>query len=99
MNISVIGDYSSPKKYQELLETVKSYKPDENVLDLSRHKKGEWAKILLKRAKDITDSHLIVLACDWHDHFDCRMDQKTSRELHKEIMIEVDGHFLPFPIG
>jgi hypothetical protein len=98
MEISVIGDYES-QNYQDLLQTVAAYKPEEKVLDLSRHKKGDWGKRQLKRANDITESHLVVLAWDWSDHFDCRHDVRWAQDLKKEMMVECAGRYLPFPIA
>ncbi len=102
MNISVIGDYGSPE-YQNLRQQVKAYQPEEIVLDLARHLDrkggGNPEKCAAKRANDITDSHLVVLAWNWSDHFDCRQDVRWAQDLKKEIMVECEGRFLPFPIS
>ena len=52
MKVAVIGDYESPE-YKELLQRVKILKPEEEVLDLSRHQKSSWNKMLESRFSDI----------------------------------------------
>jgi hypothetical protein len=94
MNIAVIGDYKSPK-YLDLLMKVKIMQPDEQVFDLSRHKDGDWSKLLSERFSDISNAHRVFISSDWCNHFDAKRDITYAQSLHKECFIECDGKFLP----
>jgi|SRR5665647_94584 len=96
MIIAVIGDYESPK-YQELLQCVKIYKPEEHVLDLSRHQSVNWKKMLDARFADIETAHQVVISNDWDNNIDTKRDITQAQFLHKETFIYRDGQFLPFP--
>ena len=96
MNIAVIGDYGSPQ-YHDLLMKVKIMQPDEHILDLSRHKNGDWSKLLHARFTDISNAHQVIICSDWHNHFDAKRDITHAQSLHKEIFIESDGKFFSFP--
>ena len=96
MKIAVIGDYQSPE-YQILLQRVRIIKSDEEVLDLSRHQKSSWNKMLEYRFADIKSAHQIVISDDWHDHLEAKRDITHAQCLNKECFIEHGGQFLPFP--
>jgi hypothetical protein len=96
MKIAVIGDYQSPE-YKELFQRVTILKPDEEVLDLSRHQKGSWNKLLENRFADIKNAHQIVISDNWHDHLEAKRDITHAQSLNKECFIEHGGQFLPFP--
>ena len=96
MNIAVIGDYESPA-YKDMLLRVKILNPEEDVLDLSRHKTGGWKKMLEARFADIANAHRIAISHDWHTHLDAKHDITHAQSLNKECFIERDGQFLPFP--
>ena len=93
--IAVIGDYESPK-YKTLLQDVKRLKPEEEVLDLSRHK-GSWSNQLDKRFTDISNADCVVISADWHKHFDAKRDITHAQSKHKDCFVEREGQFLPFP--
>ena len=96
--IAVIGDYKSPK-YKDLLTLVKSLQPDEFVIDMSRHSKdktGSWKKEVDARYNDIDSAHLVVVAADWNDHLDAKVDLHQAQHLHKELMLECNGQIIPF---
>ncbi len=96
MKIAVIGDYESPE-YKELLQRVKILKPDEQVLDLSRHQKSSWSKMLESRFADIRNAQQVVISDDWESHFDAKRDITQAQSLNKECFIDQGGRFLPFP--
>ena len=96
MKIAVIGDYGS-EQYQLLLDRVRILKSDEEVLDLSRHRKGNWNKMLEARFEDIKNAHQVVISDDWEVHFDARRDITHAQSLNKQCFIEHGGQFLPFP--
>jgi len=96
MRIAVIGDYESPG-YKDLLQLVKIIFPEEDVIDLSRHQSGEWKKRSIARYLDIESAHRVMIGNDWSDHFDTKSDITNAQKLSKEIFIEFNGRFLPFP--
>jgi hypothetical protein len=96
MKIAVIGEYESPA-YKDLLLRVKIIKPEEEVLDLSRHHNSCWSKMLESRFGDIRNAHLVVISVDWHNHFDAKRDITYAQSLNKECFIDFHGQFLPFP--
>jgi len=96
MIIAVIGEYDSPN-YQELLQRVKIAKPEEHVLDLSRHQSVNWKKMLDGRFADIGIAHQVVICSDWRIHFDAKRDITQAQLLNKEIFIDREGQFLQFP--
>jgi hypothetical protein len=96
MKIAVIGGYQSPQ-YKELLQRVAILKSDEEVMDLSRHQKGSWNKMLEARFEDIKNAHQVVIGDDWEDHFDAKRDITHAQSLDKQCFIEHGGQFLPFP--
>jgi len=96
MRIAVIGDYESPE-YKELLQLVKIIFPEEVVLDLSRYQNGDWKKRSNARYVDIESAHQVMISNDWVDHFDAKSDITNAQKLSKEIFIEFNGRFLPFP--
>lgn len=95
MNISAIGDYSSPN-YQDFLKKVKMVKPEETILDLSRHPGYNWGKKCQARFDDISSSHLVVIHPDYKNNLDSRRDVTYAMDKKKECMIYVDGVFRPF---
>lgn len=96
MIIAVIGDYRLPE-YKTLLQRVKMAKPEETVLDLSRHPKSTFEKELSLRYADIGNAHLVVIGRNYDD-FAPRRDITQAQHLHKECLIEtIDGQFRPFP--
>ena len=96
MRISVIGDYSLPE-YKELLQIVKMAKPEEKVIDLSRHQSLSWDKMRKSRFEDITGSHLVVIGADFRNSVEARRDITHAQNLSKECKIYREGQFLPFP--
>lgn len=96
MKVAVIGDYES-QEYKELLQRVRILKPEEEVLDLSRHQKSSWNKKLESRFSDIKNAHQIVISDDWHDHLEAKRDITHAQSLNKECFIDQNGQFLPFP--
>ena len=96
MVIVVIGDYESPK-YQELLQLVKIYKPEEEVIDLSRHQNLNPSIMRVSRFADIETAHQVVISNDWDNNIDTKRDITQAQFLHKETFIYRDGQFLPFP--
>lgn len=94
MDIAVIGDYDSPE-YRDLLMKVKIMQPDENIIDLSRHKGGDWSKLLNARFTDIGNAHRVIICSNWRNLFDAKRDITHAQSLHKECFIECDGKFLP----
>jgi len=94
MNVAVIGDYESPE-YRDLLMKVKIMQPEEQIFDLSRHKTGDWSKLLNARFADIGNAHRVIISSDWRNHFDAKRDITHAQSLHKECFIECDGKFLP----
>ncbi|MEI7503357.1 MAG: hypothetical protein WCJ61_08725, partial [Paludibacter sp.] len=73
MNIAVIGDYES-SNYQEFLKKIKIVKPEETILDLSRHPGHNWGKKLQARFEDISASHLVIIHPDYENNIDPRRD-------------------------
>lgn len=96
MKVAVIGDYQSPE-YKELLQRVKILKPEEEVLDLSRHQKSSWSKMLEARFADINSSYQVIISDDWDSHFDTKRDITHAQSLGKECFIDRGGQFLLFP--
>lgn len=96
MDIAVIGNYKS-KKYQELLKMVRNLKPDDRVIDLSRHQSTAWGKQLHDRYTDIGNAHIVIISEDWRDHFETRNDLTHAQKLHKELYLEYEQRFIPFP--
>ena len=96
MKIAVIGDYES-STYKDIVQRVKILNPEEDVLDLSKHKTGGWKKMLESRFKDIGNAQQIAISHDWHNHLDAKRDITHAQSLNKECFIERDGQFRPFP--
>lgn len=96
MNIAVIGNYTSPK-YQEFLKIVKLAKPEEVIIDLSRHPGENWMKKCGARFEDINESHMVVIHPDYLDFHDSRRDVTYAMERKRECLIFIDGRFLPYP--
>jgi len=96
MNIAVIGDYESPQ-YPEFLKKVKLAKPEETIMDLSRHPGHNWSKKLHARFEDISESHQVVISSDYENSLDARRDVSYAQEKHRECFIYNNGQFLPFP--
>ncbi len=96
MKIAVIGDYES-RAYKDLLQRVKIIKPEEDVIDLSRHQNGSWSKMMESRFGDIRSALLVVISDDWHNHLDAKRDITYAQSLNKECFINHHGQFLPFP--
>ena len=96
MVISVIGDYDSPE-YKELLQKVKMAKPEEKVMDLSRHQSLSWDRMRKSRFEDITNSHLVVIGSDFRNSVEARRDITHAQNISKDCKIYRDGQFLPFP--
>jgi hypothetical protein len=94
MIIVVIGNYVSPE-YHDLLMKVKIMQPEEQVMDLSRHKNSDWSKQLQARFTDIGNAHMVIISSDWRLHFDAKRDITHAQSLHKECFVECDGRFLP----
>ena len=95
MNIALIGDYASPN-YQEFLKKIKMVKPEEIILDLSRHPGYNWGKKLKARFEDISASHMVIIHPDYRDSIDSRRDVTYAMDKKRECMIYVDGVFRPF---
>jgi hypothetical protein len=98
MLIAVIGDYLSPN-YKTLLENVKRLKPDEQILDLSRHHHVTWKREKDERYKDIENADEVVIGADWPRHFDAKLDITYAQSKYKDCYVEYEGRFLPFPDG
>ncbi len=96
MIVVVIGDYESPE-YLDLLQRVKILQPEESVLDLSLHHFPTWKQSMDARFADIESAHRVIICNDWRKHFDVKRDITQAQLLNKEIFIERDGQFLPFP--
>ncbi len=97
MVIAVIGDYGSPE-YEKFLKKVKQAKPDEDILDLSRHPGYNWSKNLKARFEDICSSHLVVISNDYRNSLESRRDVTYAQERKRECMIYTsNGEFRPFP--
>lgn len=96
MKIAVIGDCESPA-YKELLQRIRILMPEEEVLDLSRHQKSSWTRMLENRFADIKNAHQVVISDDWDVHFDAKRDITHAQSLNKECFIDCKGQFLPFP--
>lgn len=98
MIIAVIGDYESPK-YRDFLKTVKTAKPEETILDLSRHTHKDWAKMKSARFTDINNAHMVVLSADYNEKFEPRNDVHHAMSLKKEDFMYIynEGQFRPFP--
>jgi hypothetical protein len=94
MIIAVIGDYESPK-YKDLLLKIKVLQPEETIIDLSRHRNGDWGKLKHARFTDISNADTVVAGSDWQDHFESRHDIHHAQSLHKDLLIECDGKFFP----
>jgi hypothetical protein len=96
IKIAVIGDYESPF-YHDFVARIKMVKPEEDVLDLSKHKSGSWKKILDARFEDIFSSHLVVIAANFRTSLNARRDITYAQQIGRECLIENDGRLLPFP--
>lgn len=96
MIIAVIGDYGS-QEYSELVGRIRMVKPEEIVIDLSKHNSGSWIKDMRSRFRDIGNSHQLVISRHWQDYLEAKRDITHALSLHKECFIERDGQFLPFP--
>ena len=96
MNIAVIGDYNSPE-YQDFLQKVKLVKPEETILDLSRHPGYNWGKKVQGRFEDISSSHLVIIHPNFSNNRDSKRDVTYAGERKRERMIYVDGAFRPYP--
>lgn len=98
MIIAVIGDYAS-SKYKDFLKTVKTAKPEETILDLSRHTHKDWSKLKHAHFTDISNAHLVVLSADYKENFESRNDVHHAMSFEKEdfMYIYTDGKFRPFP--
>lgn len=96
MNIAVIGDYESPG-YQSFIEKIKLLKPEDNVLDLSRHPGYNWGIKCKARFDDISESHLVIIHPNYENQLDSRRDASYAMERKRECLIYLDGVFHPFP--
>jgi len=94
MKISVIANYESVS-FRVLLERVRCFFPEEDVLDLSRHQGNDWKKIDQNRIIDISGSSLVIVCQDWKNHIDVVHDLTEAQKRGKDILIEVDGGFVP----
>lgn len=97
MIIAVIGNYELPQ-YKEFLKKVQSAKPEEDILDLSRHPGYNWSKKLKARFEDICSSHQVIISNDYLDSLDARRDVTYAQERKRDCMIYTsNGEFRPFP--
>ena len=93
MNISVIANYES-ESFRVLLERVRCFFPDEDVLDLSRHKGNDWKKMDQNRISDISTSNLVIVCQNWKDHADVIHDLSEAQKHKKDIFIEYEDRFV-----
>ena len=97
MNIALLADYESDD-YQLLYEKVKNIFPEENVLNLSRHRGNDWKKKDQARVTDIEDAHLVFVCSEWALHTDVRHDLWEAQCRKKDIVIEYERGYVPFDI-
>ena len=95
MNIAVIGDYESPF-YPEFLKKIRLVKPEDTILDLTRHQGNNWGKKLAARWEDISSSYLVIVHPDYEKSLDSRRDLTYAMDRKRECLIYVDGVFRPF---
>ncbi len=95
MHIAVIGDYESPQ-YKNFLKKVKLAKPEDTIIDLSRHPGYNWGKKLKARFDDISESHLVIIHPDYENSLDSRRDVTYAMDRKRDCMIYLDGVFRPF---
>ena len=95
MNIAVIGDYDI-LQYKDLVQRVKIAYPEDDVLDMSRHK-GTWKKNLEARFEDICSAHLVIIGFGWRYKIDAKRDVTHAQYIGRECFIDREGKFLSFP--
>ena len=96
MKIAVIGDYRTPE-YKDFLSLCKMAKPEDTIMDLSRHQSENWSKNMNARFDDITECHLVLIHPDFKAFVDSLRDVTKAQERGRECLIYRDGQFLPFP--
>jgi len=97
MNIAVIGDYDS-SFYPVFLEIVRASRPEEAIIDLSKHRSENSSKYRKDRQYDIDSSHQVVISTDWRDSIEARKDITVSMTANKEMFAYVDSKFIPWEI-
>jgi hypothetical protein len=96
MRIAVIGDYSAPE-YRELIVKIKTGFPEDIILDLSVHHKGQSRNKRRSRQEDIATAHIVVISEMWLSTIEPRKDVPFAQSAGKECFIERFGQFHPFP--
>lgn len=97
MNIAVIGDYDS-SYYPVFLEIVKLSKPEEDIIDLSKHRSDNPIEYRKDRQYEIDSSHQVVISTDWRDSIEARKDITVSMSANKEMFAYVDSRFIPWEL-
>jgi|GEM_PF-794333 len=97
MRIAVIGGEYDADSYKDFLSIVKIARPEEYVIDMSRHQEGEnWKKDYDKRCQDINSAHQVIIPSDWRDHINAKRDITYAEMLRKELFIYINGTFYPW---
>lgn len=92
MNIAVIGDYESPQ-YQELLQIVKIAFPDDNILDLSTHQKGDYKAREKARQNLIKGAFMFIYDHKWEESTEIRQDITYAQKAGLDGYLYAAGQF------
>jgi hypothetical protein len=89
MIIAVIGEYGWPR-YNQLVKLVQTMRPNDEIVDLSKHQSPNWTISLDKRSTDIKNSDIVVISRNYKDVYDGRRDFHLVLQIRKTYVFE-DG--------